>query len=243
MRRLYRIIPWVAGVLLISGIWLALGWLPQGRDSAHAPVTTALSWMPTLSPTATPLVRSDLVRSLPTVIPTPTATLVLPTVTPTPPPLSSELLVIAEQNGFDTTGDFIVISQNTQRMHIVKEGVEIRTLPVTTGDPEQGSRTPEWKGVIGKYWGTFLGRGNVYADQGWWLFLGPGGNFLIHGLPYVVKDGEKAYKDAEILGLYPASSGCIRLSVEDITWFTEELLPEGMPIVILPFDGGSTREG
>lgn len=236
-------IPWAFGALLVMGMWLALGWLPEGRDSARAPVTLELTWMPTLAPTATSPVRTGQIVSLPTVLPSPTTTPLSPTATPTPPPLSSELVVIAQQNGFDTSGDFIVINQNTQRMLVVKQGVEIRTLPVTTGDPEQGDRTPAWSGVVGNYWGTFLGRGEVYADYGWWLFQAPGGNFLIHGLPYILENGEKVYKDAEKLGLYPASSGCIRLSVEDAVWFTEDLQPAGMPIVILPYDGGSTRAG
>lgn len=234
-------------------VWLLLGMLPAGRDVARSPQSgRRAAWMPTVTatrpipaetptPTPSPTLPPPTATPSPTPLPpTPTAT---PSPTPTPKPtLAPELAEVARAHGFDPAGDFIVVNQNAQRMYVVKQGVEIRTLPVSTGDPDKGYRTPAWSGRVGRYWGTFLGRGNVWADNGWWLFQAPGGNILIHGLPYLLKDGVKEYEDAQALGLYPASSGCIRLHPQDAEWFTS-LQPEGMPIIILPYTGGSSREG
>ncbi|MCC7355920.1 MAG: L,D-transpeptidase [Anaerolineae bacterium] len=242
-------------VLVILGTWFVLGMLPAGRDAARSPQTPKpAAWMPTATATKPPPTPRPTATPWPTAIPptatpspSPTPAPPTPTTAPSPSPtpvptLSPELVTVARANGFDPAGDFIVINQNTQLMHVVKRGIEIRTVPVSTGDPDQGYETPAWSGKVGRYWGTFLGLGGVWADNGWWLFKAPGGNILIHGLPYLLKDGVKEYEDAEALGLYPASHGCIRLHVQDAEWFTR-LQPEGMPIVILPYTGGSSREG
>jgi lipoprotein-anchoring transpeptidase ErfK/SrfK len=250
---LRRLVALVLVVLVIFGTWFVLGMLPAGRDAARSPQTAKpAAWMPTTTPTkplptprptATPWPTAIPPTATPSPTPVPPTPTALPSPTPTPvPTLSPELAEIARANGFDPAGDFIVVNQNAQRMHVVKQGVEIRTLPVSTGDPDKGYRTPAWSGRVGPYWGTFYGAGGVWADNGWWLFKAPGGNILIHGLPYLLKDGVKQYEDAQALGLYPASHGCIRLHVQDAEWFTS-LQPEGMPIVILPYTGGSSREG
>jgi lipoprotein-anchoring transpeptidase ErfK/SrfK len=240
----------IVGFVALLGVWLLLGSFPIQRDAARAPQTGNIAWMPTLPPTKVPPTATPTATFSPTPIP-PTATpsptpeppTATPTITPSPTPsLSLELVAIARANGFEPSGDFIIINQNTQRMYVVRHGALVRDLPVSTGDPDQGYRTPAWRGVVGHYWGTFLGAGNVWADNGWWLFKEPSGNILIHGLPYVLKDGVKDYQGAEALGLYPASHGCIRLHYQDAAWFTE-FRPEGMPIVILPYSSGSSREG
>jgi lipoprotein-anchoring transpeptidase ErfK/SrfK len=243
---LRRIIVVLTIALLALAVWLVLGFSPAGRDAARSPQQELVSWMPTVTDTvvntATPTLTPS-VTPQPTNTPTPEA----PTATSTPsrtptPTLAPSLVAVAREYRFDINGDFIIINQDAQRMYVVRQGQLLREIPISTGDPDQGYETPAWSGVVGAYWGTFLGVGNVYADNGWWLFKAPGGNILIHGLPYVVKDGHKVYKDAEYIGIYPASSGCIRLLVEDIEWFTA-LQPEGMPIVILPYTGGDTRAG
>jgi len=93
--------------------------------------------------------------------------------------------------------------------------------------------TPAWEGVVGEYWGTFFAY-EVYADEAWYLFKSLG-SILIHSSPYTVENGVKVYQDMEILGVHPASHGCIRLSPEDALWFTE-WGPEGVPIVITPLE-------
>jgi len=217
-------LPWQAKVLLTA----------TPTKTPTAPLTptatpTPLSPLPTPTPTATPTARPPLVK--------PAAP---PRTSTPPPPLSEKLLRVAKEHGLDPTGRFVVVDQNLQRMHVVEDGVEVRTLPVSTGDPDNHFRTPAWSGVIGEFWGSFNAHG-VWADNAWHLFEA-GGSILIHSVPYVVRDGVKIYQDLDAVGLYPASRGCIRLLPEDAQWFTD-WQPEGVPIIILPWDGGTARQG
>lgn len=175
----------------------------------------------------------------PTSTPTPTPTPapakrepspISPPPPPTPPP---RIRALAAEKGIDVSGRYIVVDQAEQRMYIVDGNVLVRILPVSTGDPEHGWFTPAWVGRVGVYWGTFGARG-VYADNAWHLFKAPGGNILIHGVPYILDaSGRKVYQDLDKLGQTPASRGCIRLRPEDARWFTS-WGPAGVPIVILP---------
>lgn len=185
---------------------------------------------------------------LPTLTPIPT-TIPAPTVVPTAyPTLGNEqpaewVEAVARSHGLDTAGSYIVIDQNNQQMHVVEGGRLARVLPVTTGDPRYGWTTPAWFGVIGDYWGTFQGRGGVWADDGWFLFERPSGSFLIHGLPYTqTSAGDKVYKGAGELGALPASNGCIRLAPADAAWFSARD-PQGVPIIILPYTGLHGAQG
>ena len=82
----------------------------------------------------------------------------------------------------------------------------------------------------------------VSADNAWYLFKA-GGSILIHSAPYTVADdGGKLYQGVDDLGVFPASRGCIRISPDDATWFTD-WGPYDVPIVILPWDGGTGRAG
>lgn len=148
-----------------------------------------------------------------------------PTPTPSPTPEAEEL------------GRHIVIDQDEQLMHVFEDGVEIRTIPVSTGKPEPTTTTPAWSGVVGEYWGTFFAV-DVYADDAWFLFKSLG-SILIHSAPYVYKEGTKVYQDLEALGKYPSSHGCIRLHPDDARWFTE-WEPRGVPIVITEWTGEET---
>lgn len=211
----------------------------------------------TPTPTKTPTLLAAGLRApgfafalapLPTFTPLPTSTATpTPTTVPTPVTPAAELPLWAEAaaraEGLDPTGSYIVVDQNNQQMAVIVGGRLLRLLHVTTGDPRYGWETPAWSGVVGPYWGTFQGRGGVMADDGWWLFSGPGGNFLIHSLPYTLgPDGRKHYRGADELGAMPASNGCIRLAPDDAAWFTA-LDPEGMPIIILPYTGLRGAQG
>jgi len=147
---------------------------------------------------------------------------------------------VARQYGLDPDGRFVIVDQNRQEMYVVDQHV-VRTLPISSGDPDKGFYTPAWQGVIGDYWGTFHAWG-VWADDAWFLFRAPGGSILIHGAPYTVHDGVKQFQGLAEVGSVPASRGCIRLRPEDAAWFTA-WRPKGVPIVILPYDGGTAREG
>jgi len=231
----------------LFGLWLP--WQTKARLTATPTKTPASGLTPTL--TATPLPK--LPTHTPTATPTaPTTTVVAgqaaaqavaAAATSTPrPPLPEDLVRVAKEYGLDPADRLLVIDQNQQRMHVVEDGYEARTLPVSTGNPDDYFRTPAWVGTVGEYWGSFSARG-VWGDDAWYLFtLEGGGTILIHSAPYVLEDGVRVYKDLDALGLYPASRGCIRLLPEDARWFSE-WQPEGVPIVILPWDGGTSQQG
>lgn len=224
-------LPWKAEVRLTA---------TATKTPAAVPAATAtptpLQQLPTLTPSATPTESSPLAEPAsvqPTDLP--------PTSTP-PPPLSQKLSGVAREHGIDLGGRFVVVDQNQQRMHVIEDGVEVRTLPVSTGDPDNQFPTPAWSGVIGDYWGSFSAAG-VWGDNAWYLFeLSGGGTILIHSAPYVVQDGVKVYQELDAVGFYPASRGCIRLLPQDAQWFSD-WQPKGVPIVILPWDGGTARQG
>ncbi len=186
-------------------------------------------WMQPPRPTPTPW-------PTPTLLPSPTRPSARPMpdpVTPTPVPTpDARLRALVEENGFDPNGRFIVVDQDRQRMLVAEGGVIVADLPISSGDPDQGYRTPAWVGRVGEYWGTFSANG-VSADHGWFLFRHEG-NILIHGAPYVIENGVKRYKEMYALGTFPASRGCIRLRPEDAEWFTQ-WGPYGVPIIILPW--------
>jgi len=163
----------------------------------------------TWAPSATPL-------------PSPTSTATAqpaatPTATSTPAPVLSRA---------------IFVDQDAQVMHVYENGVEIRTMPCSTGLPVPGKLTPARTGIVGAYHGTFFSFG-TYQDEGWRLFE----DFLIHGPPYTWVDGIKVYQELDALGQRPVSHGCIRISAEDAAWLTE-WNPAGVPFTISPL----TRE-
>jgi lipoprotein-anchoring transpeptidase ErfK/SrfK len=126
---------------------------------------------------------------------------------------------------------YAYIDQGVQHMYVLEQGAVVRDIPCSTGLPFSNTYTPAWTGVVGEYWGTFFAY-EVYADEAWFLFKSDG-SILIHSLPYTatVAEGPKLYQDADLLGVRPASHGCIRISPEDALWFTA-WDPEGVPITV-----------
>jgi lipoprotein-anchoring transpeptidase ErfK/SrfK len=148
---------------------------------------------------------------------------------------------VARQHGIDPAGSYIIVNQNAQRMAVVDEGQLVRTMPISSGDPDRGWYTPAWSGKIGSYWGTFTANG-VTADDAWYLFQASG-SILIHSVPYTLApDGSKVYQGLENLGVFPASRGCIRIAPEEARWLTD-WGPYDVPIVVLPWDSGTGRAG
>ncbi len=145
-----------------------------------------------------------------TPLPTPAAT---PVATPTPVPVVSRA---------------ILVDQDAQLVHVYENGVEIRTIPCSTGLPTPDKLTPAWSGQVGEYVGTFFSFG-TYQDEGWRLFK----DFLIHGAPYTLEGGVKVYQDLGALGQRPVSHGCIRIAPEDAVWLTK-WNPKGVPAAITP---------
>ena len=129
----------------------------------------------------------------------------------------------------DIVGKLVIIDQALQTMSVYEDGVLVRTMPISSGKPTESTYTPAWQGRIGRYVGTFTSFGTT-QDNGWYLFDSDGA-ILIHGAPYVIENGQKVYQELDLLGKYPASHGCIRLSPADAAWFTQ-WGPEGAYCVI-----------
>lgn len=213
-------------------------WGSAWRGSLRAAGEARLTATPTRTPR--PVTRTPKRGPIEPVILAFTATPVptsAPTAEPTaqkpkPDALPPYLAQVVAQYGMNPARRFIIIDPNSQRMTVWEPGQPTRELPISTGDEEQGYRTPAWYGLVGKYWGTFHAFG-AYADEGWYLYDDPTGSILIHSAPYELIDGKKHYEDLDALGNYPASHGCIRLLPEDARWFTA-WKPQGVPLVILP---------
>ncbi len=224
----------VLSAILAVVAWYVLSLIHTGDLAAPGqPIFVGQPWMRPPRPTSTPWPTP---ASMPTPIPLPTPTST-PVSMPAPTP-DARIRALVEENGFDPAGRFIVVDQDRQRMMVVEDGVIVADLPVSTGDPDRGYRTPAWVGRVGEYWGTFSASG-VSADEAWFLFK-DGGSILIHGAPYVVEDGVKKYKEMYALGTFPASRGCIRLHPEDAEWFTR-WGPYNVPIIILPWTRGPAQ--
>lgn len=253
-RALVRLALSIALIALVgAAVWQGISLL-SGSGQALAPVTgqyyVGASWMapatptPTApAPTPTPAAPSQALQ--PAAAPRPTATPTLPAEEappaqpePTPDPF---LVEVAEAHGIDPAGSYVIVNQNAQRMTIVEQGRVLRTMPISSGDPDRGWFTPAWSGRIGEYWGTFTANG-ASADEAWYLFQA-GGSILIHSSPYTLApDGSKLYQGMDELGVFPASRGCIRIAPEDAAWFSA-WGPYNTPIVVLPWDSGTSREG
>ena len=146
----------------------------------------------------------------------------------TPPPTSTIRPPFAPST---LLGKALVVDQDTQVLRVYEDGVEIRTLPASTGVPPL--YTPAFSGYIGRYVNTIYGYGEL-ADNAWYVFTA-GGNIYIHGAPYTLSEGEKVYAGLEFLGVRPSSHGCIRLYPADAEWLTT-WDPQGVPILITPLD-------
>lgn len=257
MKRLGRLMLIALLALLLSaGVWQGLSLL-SGAGQALAPVTgqyyIGASWMSS-APTPIPAAPPTATPAPPAATPAPaTATLPPPTATPAPVDAASDassqpnptpdpyLVEVARAHGIDPAGDYVIVNQNAQRMTIVEQGRVLRTMRISTGDPDRGWYTPAWAGRIGEYWGTFTANG-ASADEAWYLFQA-GGSILIHSSPYTLaSDGSKLYQGLDELGVFPASRGCIRISPDDAAWFSA-WGPYDTAIVVLPWDGGAGREG
>jgi len=211
--------PYVLGALLAVGLLVAL-FAPEPRSGALNAGLEALSSVPRLTQALAARGAKPETTPAPTATPLATATpLPSPTHTPTSIPTPTKAPVVSRA---------IFVDQDAQMVHVYENGVEIRTIPCSTGVPVPGKATPAWVGRVGDYVGTFFAFG-TYQDEGWVLFE----DFLIHGAPYTWKDGVKVYQDLDALGVRPASHGCVRISPEDAAWLTA-WNPKGVPIAISP---------
>jgi lipoprotein-anchoring transpeptidase ErfK/SrfK len=204
------LVPLLA-VLVLAGCTVG----SAGLDVTPTPTPPMATAVPSFTPVASPTLA-------PTMSPTASPT---PTVTPTPSPVPT-------RGPEMYYGRFILINQDTQTMFVYENGVRIRTIPISSGKPDQEeTMTPVWEGEVGKYVGTFFSYG-TWADNAWYLFEHYG-SMLIHSAPYLKADGEKVYQDLDALGVRPLSHGCIRLPPEEAQWFTD-WGPQGAHVIIQP---------
>jgi len=176
---------------------------------------------------------------------TPAALLLNGTPAPSPTAISTRQPTIASAPSpipFRTptiprTGRFLLVNQDEQMMHVYENGVEIRSIPVSTGAPVANAFTPAWSGVVGRFWGGGPFRDtNLWADYMWYLFPGAEGSILIHSVPYTRSGDLKIYDRPDALGVRPASRGCVRISPEDAQWL-KAWDPVGVPIEITSWSG------
>jgi lipoprotein-anchoring transpeptidase ErfK/SrfK len=201
-----------------------------------APTQPAASAQPPLGSaqppfgTATPLSTEQPLGTPASPSPTATATR-RPIFTPTRPAVPFGTPTIP------ATGRFLLVNQDEQKMHVYENGVEIHTIPVSTGAPVANAFTPPWRGVVGDYWGGGPFRDNNYwADYMWYLFPGEEGSILIHSVPYLRSGDMKIYDRPDALGVRPASHGCVRISPEEAEWL-KAWGPVGVSIEITPWSG------
>jgi len=168
---------------------------------------------------------------------TPTAT-VTPTMTSSPTATESPTPCPTRTPGPEAHyRRLILIDQDSQTMYVYEDSEMIRRVPVSTGIPDQDETiTPAWEGEVGRFVGTFFAF-DVYADEAWYLFEHYG-SMLIHSAPYTVENGAKVYQELDLLGVRPASHGCIRLPPEDSKWFSA-WEPQGARVIILPLTPAS----
>lgn len=136
-----------------------------------------------------------------------------------------------------TTTRFLLVNQDEQIMYVYEDGIIVRTIPVSTGQPVTNAFTPAWRGTVGQDWGsgTFLDT-QLWSDYMWYLFPGPEGSILIHSVPYTRDGDRKIYDRLDALGLEPTSRGCVRISPEDAAWL-KQWDPVDVPIQITPWSG------
>lgn len=226
------------GLLTLSGCQAANRALPprptRTPKPTFTPVIVAQQAPATPIPTSQP---ADTATPAPT--PRPTDAAPAPSVEPATPVPTSTLIVYSSPAADQApkTGRAILIDQNQQQMYLFEDGVEVRVIPCSTGDPSNHG-TRAWRGVVGEYVGTFESFG-TYSDYAWFLFKDQG-SILIHGAPYTLdENGVPVYQELDTLGSRPSSHGCIRIHPDEARWFTF-WNPQGVPVIITPWTGGDS---
>ena len=138
--------------------------------------------------------------------------------TPTPIPSITEMPQ-AQPGSIQvpSSGKMLYIDQSLQVMRVYEDGVEVRTIPVSTG--LRMSYTPAFSGRVSYYVNKINSYGS-FSEHAWY-FTKATGNIYIHSSPYTVKDGQKHYIGLEWLGVKPSSHGCVRIHPLDANWLVE----------------------
>ncbi len=120
----------------------------------------------------------------------------------------------------------IVVSLEEQQVYIYEDNELLTSFLCSTGIDENNYFTPEGIYLIGDRGESFFSSRFQQGAYNWVRF---NYNYLFHSLPFD-ENREMIDEEAEKLG-QKASHGCIRLSMEDINWFYDNI-PRGTPVVI-----------
>jgi hypothetical protein len=136
----------------------------------------------------------------------------------------------------------LLIDQAAQVMHVYEGGIEVRTLPISTGMFTSKTFTRAWVGLVGRDLGAATVDGGMQVEQAWYLFPDLFGNILLHTVPYVEQGAVRIYDQPEALGVRASSHGCVRMSIKDAQWL-KEWGPVGVPIEITAPPGPIRQAG
>ena len=75
-----------------------------------------------------------------------------------------------EEGSLDQPEQSLLIDQSEQIMYVYEEGIQVRTLPVSTGMPTSTTLTRSWSGTVGTYLGPIGVNGGLYVDYAWYLY-------------------------------------------------------------------------
>ncbi|HHY13688.1 MAG TPA: L,D-transpeptidase family protein [Thermoanaerobacterales bacterium] len=124
--------------------------------------------------------------------------------------------------------DRIMISQERQKLYIIKDNEVIREFVVSTG--LENTQTPNGLFIVEHGMrGTWF-FSNKY-QQGGRYWIGFRGNYLFHSVP-MDRNQNIIPEEYKRIGK-PASHGCIRLYLDDAKWLYDNII-DGTPVLIRP---------
>ena len=131
----------------------------------------------------------------------------------------------------------VLVDLSSQKVHVFREGEEIREMVCSTGLPTKDNATPTGTYILdksGKKHGTWFFSEYFQEGASYWVgFIG--GLYLFHSVP-MDRDRNVLEDERGLIGT-PASHGCVRLLVEDARWFYENV-PAGTELRIVGITPG-----
>lgn len=125
----------------------------------------------------------------------------------------------------------IRVSLKGNRVYILRENKRIYTMISSAGLFKKGkSLTPTGKFKIKNDRGDSFYNPELNEGANNWTSWDKENVYLFHSVP-TKSNGKYNIKEAEKLGVKPASHGCIRLSVPDSRWLVENI-PAGTKVII-----------
>ncbi|MDI7250598.1 MAG: L,D-transpeptidase [Bacillota bacterium] len=120
----------------------------------------------------------------------------------------------------------MAVDVDRQRAFVYHDGELARTMVCSTGMADKPTPVGEFRIQNRGEW--FYSE--KYKQGGrWWVSFHNWGEYLFHSVP-MDREGRLLEEEAARLG-YPASHGCVRLSLEDAEWVYRNV-PAGAPVTI-----------